>query len=78
MTRLGDAIRERQRQRQLRKELERGYNDHARIKQDLARLVAREDLAAEQAWAEMKADGVPVADLHTEPAVTEPELEADL
>lgn len=78
MTRLGDAIRERQRQRQLRKELERGYNDHARIKQDLARILAREDLAAERAWAEMRADGVPVADRYAEaPAAAEPEPEPE-
>jgi hypothetical protein len=72
MTWLGDAVRE----WQLRKELERGYSDQARIGQDLQRLVAREDLAAERAWAEMRADGVPVADRYAEaPAATEPEPE---
>ena len=63
---------------QLRKELERGYNDQARIEQDYQRILASEDLAAEQAWAEMRADGVPVADRYAEaPAATEPEPEPE-
>lgn len=55
----------------LARELRAGYNDQAAIERDLERIAAAEKTAAQDAWAEMRADGVPVA----EPA-PEPEHEA--
>jgi hypothetical protein len=59
----------------LARELRAGYNDQAAIERDLERMVTAEKTAAQGAWAEMRADGVPVAEPNPEP---EPERAADV
>jgi len=46
----------------LGKALDAGYNDQAAIDRDYARMVAASDARDAQFWADMRADGVPVAD----------------
>lgn len=69
----------------LARELRAGYNDRAAIRRDLERIMDAEKTAAQAAWAEMRADGVPVADpdpgpepeAQAEPAPAEPETEPE-
>ena len=46
----------------LARQLEAGYTDQAAIDRDYARMVAASDARDAQFWADMRADGVPVAD----------------
>jgi len=52
---------------QLGKALEAGYNDQAAIDRDYARMVAASDARDARFWADMRADGVPVADPEPDP-----------
>jgi hypothetical protein len=51
----------------LGKALEAGYNDQAAIDRDYAQMVAASDARDAQFWADMRADGVPVADPEPDP-----------
>lgn len=47
--------------------LQAGYTDHAAVDRDYERLIAAEDARDAQFWADMRADGVPVADPEPNP-----------
>ncbi len=65
----------------LARELRAGYTDQAAINREYERAVAAEAATAKAAWAEMRADGVPVAEPEPEAGpepLPEPEPEAEL
>jgi hypothetical protein len=59
---IGDHIRKFPADRRLAKQIEADLSDQATIETDYARMVASSDARDAQFWADMRADGVPVAD----------------
>ncbi len=80
---IGEHIRKFLADLRLAKQVQADFSDQEAINRDYERAIAAEDTAAGQAWQQMRADGVPVAQPETEisPArdpvpEAEPELEA--
>jgi hypothetical protein len=59
---IGDHIRKFLADRRLAKQIEADLSDRAKIEADYARMVAALDARDAHFWADMRADGVPVAD----------------
>ena len=64
---IGDHIRKFLADRRLAKQIEADLSDQATIEADYARMVAALDARDAQFWADMRADGVPVADPEADP-----------
>jgi hypothetical protein len=64
---MGDHVRKFLADRRLAKQIEADLSDQATIEADYARMVAALDARDAQFWADMRADGVPVADPEPDP-----------